>query len=943
MPFPSDLSAPQETTLRTSGYWSRVLCCLNPNDVVFMAQASESITDDPFIDFTYDNVTVGDYTDVWEGMLLYLSSTTDINDAYYRGRVRLAPTSGVMYVDKNAEILTDNDYVIIVRDSDLFTRIRDDVLVDGSIAYHETPDVLQGLPSVIVLYDSDNDGDEAYTTVQTPVHVDVNSTSTTTWLWQISGEGTSSVSNPAVKNPTLTFEAGYHYLVRCTHTNNLGDSNYQFMHVYAVTRTFGAPAVLPVVVGGIDGDLQDGWTASLTAYADVVSLIDRTHCVVWHVQHFGDDSDTPIVSNILMNGRIRSDSIQTEGSAEAGRLQQVTFAVEGITSYLRRLRIPNDIVRPTSTPNEWGEIEEPNPYRMVVYAMWVYTTLTNICSFGVESGAFEDFMIGGEPRGIDGGTALDVLTNLLWDTIKAAPNYAPSGELFLARDVSRLTDRSGVPLITTLELQDMRDYTVDRDSSRTTAQVVAFGGAYDSTANSFVLYTAQAPSIVYGDGGEERELTKVILTVDSSATDAAAELGGQASNEFAAENPKPLLRASLFDSWAGVLIPTNYQRWGATIPAASNTLGIAYGASDYWQLQSVNLGINTDGTIDVKGDWPAETEFDDAQTLANLLPLNLSNMNPVLPVLPNEPAFPTDALENYPTDTPELDELQPIDPGSAASAYTPFPPDVAAEVGEAQNKPGCETVRVLFSNENNTTSTKVTVLNDPYLMTVSGSARIAVGGAFDISALLDIPGNDTGIDVQEGDEIVINATGEWCYGIFTPEECNDADGDPTNDGGNQPPPHTGAPLPNDYLGLLVARVGTSGDWTAIGVSGTFNAPTSGRLYLIINDKTGFYGDNLGDISVTVGTPGNATYGDAFYQWNLDEDGNEINVALLGTQGLFLDNSQYLAIPPYDPSHRYTNLPFTGTGNLLLARMEFSSYTHVQDLYLYLDMCRQVSA
>lgn len=966
--FPSALSSPQKTTLRASGYWARVLACLNTNEIVFQAQANETIDSQPFITFDWDNATVGAYTDVWEGMVCFISATTDIRNFKYRGRVRLAPSATEFFIDENATILNDGDYITVIRDTDLFARIRRDTLVDGSIVYHDLPPVTTGLPTSIVLYDSDNDGEVTYTTVQEGIPVDADATAVDIWAWDVSGGGTFSIDDDELQNPTFTFEAGYHYLIRAIFEDDNGTENYQISHVYAVTRTFSAPVVKTVVAGSIQGDLDDGWTASLTAYADVSTLLDRTHVAVFAVERFGDNSSTPIISNVWMNGRIRSDSIQTQGSSEAGQEQQVTFAVEGITAYLRRLRIPNDIVRPTASPNEWGEIEAPNPYRMAIYALWAYTTLTNIASISVETGAFEDWQIGREPRAIDGGSALDVLTALLWETVKAAPNYAPSGELLFAQSASFKADRSGIPVITTFELQDMREYTVDRDSSRTTAQVIAFGGVYDSAANAIVLYTAQAPSIVYGDGGDTRELTRELLVMDSTATDAADEIGLRASNEFAYNNPKPLLRLSLFDSYAGVLIPTNYQRWRATIPTSSNTRGIAYGSSDNWQLQSVTLTINANGAIDASGEWQGETELDDAQTLASLLPNNLSNMNPVLPILPNDPAFPTDALENYPTDTPDLEELQPIDPASAAQAYTPWPPDVAAEIALNQGNANCKTLAVNYRWTSNVTSSWTTVLNDPYLMTVWGSALISNNGwieIVDLKSTLDgftvsqgtyTPGTGvvyTDTTTVSGDAVrvaqiertissttvtSVTMTFDLVKGTFTPS----------------------SPVAVIYInGGIVATVNpadiTDGTGKTLGWSGSTavtNIIVQGvSSYDGVNPRTNYDGSVILTGLVIAGTgtnpftgdPGTPLHADAFYTYNLDDEGNEINVALL-PGGLYIDNVKYTPVPtapfpPFDPSHRYGNLPYTGTGNQLNARLVLDN-ANAQNVYENIQMCRQ---
>lgn len=974
MPFPVTLSSPQQTTLRTSGYWSRNLVALCDNAVVFRAQASQSITDTPFITFTWDNADVGAFGDVWEGMVCFISATTSIRGAKYRGRVRLAPTSDTFYIDLNATILNDGDYIIVVRDCDVFARIRTDTLVDGSITYHPLPPMTKGLPNTVVLYDADNDGQVTYTTVQEGIAVDADATTVDTWAWSISGDGTSSIDDDTLQNPTLTFEAGYHYLVRVVYEDDAGEENYQLMHVYAITRTFSAPVVRPIVAGSVRGTIEDGWTADLTAYADVSTLIDRTHAVVFHIEHFGDDSSTPIFDNVLMNGRIRSDSIQTQGNAEAGQLQQVTFKVEGITAYLRRLRIPNDIVRDVASPNEWGEIKNPTPYRMAVYAMWVYSTLTNIGSFGVEDGEFTDWEIGGEPRGIDGGYALEVLASLL-DPIKAGVNYAPSGELFLAINTDYRVDRSGVPVIAVLGLQDLIEYNVDRDSSRTYAQVIAYGGVFNSAANTFVLYTSSAPSIVYGDGGDTLEITREILQADSTPTEAAEELGGRASNHYAHENPHPLLSGALFDSYAGVMIPTNYQRYAAVLPASSNTLGIAYTATDYWQLQGVTLTLNTDGTISTGVDMPAETSFDDAQIIADQLPNNLENMNPVLPVLSNDWMFPTDPLENYPTDTPALDDLQPVDPFSGMVAYSPFPPDVAAEAALNQGTANCKTLAVNYRWTSNVTSSWTTNLGDPYWMTLDGYAQIsndAWSQTFNMTEGLNgwtFEQDDNGADIgsfSAGVGIVaadneIGGTFARSVSIILAQAIPNLTGVSTTfditKGAFSNPAQPAWVFVIDGVLNTAYLPGAVTDGTNVVLGATFSqaVATNMRIGIASNFQvTPIFTGAVTLKSVTLsgtgtnpftGDPGGITYGDAFYQWQLNDEDEEINVALL-PGGLYIDNVKYTPVPtapfpPFNPSHRYAQLPFTGTGNQLNARMVLDN-ANAQSVYENITMCRPTS-
>lgn len=973
--FPQPIPSEGYVPLRASGYWTRVLACFNPPEVVFRAQSSQAITDQPFIQFTYDNVDVGAYTDVWEGMVVYLSATPSIHDAFYRGRVRLAPTDTVFRISWNASILADNTYVIVARDTDFFTRHRNDTLIDDSVAWHALPPMLAGLPTAIVLYDADADGEVTYTPDVTGIPVDAAATTVDLFAWSISGAGASSIDDDTLQAPTLTFQAGYHYLLRVVYTDDNGESNYQISHVYAVNRTFTAPVGTSVVVGTIGHDIDDGSTVSLTAYADVSSFVDRTHVAVFAVEHFGDHSSAPRVNNVWFNGRIRSSSIRTEGSAEAGQIQQVTFTAEGITAYMRRLEIPSDIVRTTATPNEWGE-GIWNPYRMAVYALWAYTTLTNICSFSVEDGAFAAWQIGGEPRGIDGGKALDVLTGLL-SPIKAAPNFAPSGEIHLARTISYRPDRTGIETVAIFELQDMLDFDIDEDSSRTTSQVVAFGGVFDSDTDTWTIYQAHAPTVVFGEG-EIRELTREILAADSTITEAQDELAGRAANEYAFNNAKPLMRLALFDSWAGVLIPTNFQRWASVIPASANLRGRAYSSTDYWQMQSVTLGIDVNGTVATSGEWYRETSFSDAQVDSELLPENLSDMNPVLPDWPNEPAFPTDPLENYPTDFPSLDEYLPGDPFSGMVAYAPLPPDVAANAARRQGKVNCQVVQPLFSASTNVTSSRLTVNGAPYLLTASGSAQIS-GDAW--TQVFNFLLTDGGFTPLAPTTTYTEGVG-WVAGL-DPGSCTleadiqlifPAPGDVTgiSFGFNASPPsvtdeasrikwirgYNGMSLDIDSQVAITYGTNQSHAWagTATPVDSLKLTLTPANLNTSCESTDGsgvivscvISGVGSNPFTGATGAPQEA---DTFYKYQRHTDGEnegEIDlstvVALGPLEGLFIDNAVYVpsnGVPPFNESNRYPNLPFTGTGNLILARMQFNSYTNVQRVYQTTEVCRKL--
>lgn len=118
------------------------------------------------------------------------------------------------------------------------------------------------------------------------------------------------------------------------------------------------------------------------------------------------------------------------------------------------------------------------------------------------------------------------------------------------------------------------------------------------------------------------------------------------------------------------------------------------------------------------------------------------------------------------------------------------------------------------------------------LEAVGTSGRsIAVGG--------DRQWVDTGINVQVGDTVSINANGQIRVA---------RDGGLMTAAGVESGRTEGATMPNARVGGLVARFGNSPP-VFIGESRTFRAPRAGRLYLGVNDN--FFDDNTGQFNVTV--------------------------------------------------------------------------------------------
>jgi len=110
----------------------------------------------------------------------------------------------------------------------------------------------------------------------------------------------------------------------------------------------------------------------------------------------------------------------------------------------------------------------------------------------------------------------------------------------------------------------------------------------------------------------------------------------------------------------------------------------------------------------------------------------------------------------------------------------------------------------------------------------------------DVGATVNAPpGVDSYFDVVSGQDYEFSAFGTWKGGTGV---SYDADG---NVGTLEPL----AIAPTVAVYALVYRITDTGTWLLSGVSNTFTAPESGRVYFAMNDVTGAYGDNEGTITV----------------------------------------------------------------------------------------------
>lgn len=137
-----------------------------------------------------------------------------------------------------------------------------------------------------------------------------------------------------------------------------------------------------------------------------------------------------------------------------------------------------------------------------------------------------------------------------------------------------------------------------------------------------------------------------------------------------------------------------------------------------------------------------------------------------------------------------------------------------------------------------------------YLNT-QGTSAVATGGTSSqpsVPGAIVVPGNQqwvaTGLTVRRGETINFQMTGEVQLSASANDKAQPA-------GAMSQRKAPGSPLPNEFAGALIARIG-NGQPFAIGNQTAVRMPESGPLYLGVNDDA--VGDNSGQFNVVVTRP-----------------------------------------------------------------------------------------
>ena len=596
-----------------NSYQNTIYLSASANTTVYSARVNQTSFPKPGVKLTYDGGS-GTLADVRVDMTILVSRTNDKAAAFFRGRIRSAPSSTIFYVNETGDDFQDDDYIFVIDDYDIhqkLARYEGQLLTDWDQVFSGLGPLISGHQAGYA--DFVDSGTSVYEISFAPtVDAAQNGETISTYLWDVD-DGTITVGTTATKDITVTFPAGQRW-VHLTATDSAGNVTTRHIIVFAHTKA-APPAEFPTpgdvtirceIPLEVNNGASEGWSAQVAAFDGVDSMLNRTLVVMWNDEKYNGTA-AHIENNIAMIGRFRSETSSTAFRATGQIDASTAFDIEGALAQLGRIAGPSiQMDNSTAASTLSLNIDTLTVWRGIWAILSTFSTFGSIfpLSFGDTS---DDFEI---PSLVSQGS------DLLGDIADIAQGFtgviqmAPDGRCEVVRRTNMLldADRSSAVTIADMITSDtIEGLTFPLDYIKAIARITSDGGGYNSAAATTSAFRAIAPPGAPDEPASEDNLPRQFLIADQSTSVEESEMVQRAGDAFAAQNNLEILSVTLLDGW-NFLIPSVDQRYTWTLPAALNTRGITYDTTTDWMLQSIEKGASiANGTYAVTGTFVRET------------------------------------------------------------------------------------------------------------------------------------------------------------------------------------------------------------------------------------------------------------------------------------------------------------------------------------------------
>ncbi len=627
-----------------------VLC---PNTVIFAARIDGAPSGESFAEITYDTVTTGAYTDIENGQTVLIASTNDKKLAYHAGYIRKTPTSTIIYIDETRANIADGDYLFVISDYRIWERkARESSGVyykNFDATFAELDPIITNLRTAYV--DIASGSPEVYSQqfVATAI-AGTSGASISSYAYTIDSGMAVTAGSASTNDVTIEFDVGTYWL-KLVVTDSGGRTATRRIFVASVPSDFSSVVSTGFTGAQIEGTVDDGFNASVTAFDGVSAVLDNTFCVVFDREVYNGSVDV-IDHNIRFVGRLRTETNVAQTDPVASLDREVRFNLEGIGDQLGRVPTQPITAIHDTTPTVWDQINNATHWRFIAHILQTHSTALTLCALAFDDTSNDSLF---NIWGMDGADLLTEINVAAGDWVSGF-EMAPDGRLEINQRATQL-DSSGRTALTTVAAWVNQDFVGDiqleRGHVKETGQVLSGGGSYQTGADTVAEYLSEAPGPAPDPYPGRFPLEGQVLTANSNASSAAAELNTRTGHALAEENPADELIVTLPDGY-GWLIPSRALWYTWTLTEADLDLrGISYTSSDRWLLVSISTTHDNDtGMKQVSATFRLETTGYAGITKPPPTVVSSTYILPTIPPFPPYPAFPVlPDLITFPGDT----------------------------------------------------------------------------------------------------------------------------------------------------------------------------------------------------------------------------------------------------------------------------------------------------
>ncbi len=442
------------TLWRTHPHKSKNYLYIYTPETLFKAQINQSSFIYPISQLTFDNVTIGAYTDII--IDAYVKFTDGSGNIKGYGRIRKTPTSSILYighVGENEISFDDNDYIEVLNDFRIQNKIpRDIIYKDYDIAYSD-----QGSkPNPVCVAGPDRIGFVSGGILSCAFDLTnsyVIAPGATISSFSGTVNGGSIVSGTIASGIfTVEFNSGSYYQ-HFTVTDSNGKTHTRHVLVAAINGE--ADASLYKFKPETLRYSEEGSILNLTILQDVSAILSGSLVIMFSRDFYGE-------TEAELNGEVGAKNIKFIGwfSKSENELKPLVSNTKitaiGPSLKLQELNGFSQTTINATSPNNWSKMKSHNLFRHIWYLLHWHSTILSRCD--LEYPLWDTDFAGHIKLDASEGTLFNQIKDKAW-AVNAKFASDHNGILRLRRYYNMLSDadKAGVDTIVSLTDADWID------------------------------------------------------------------------------------------------------------------------------------------------------------------------------------------------------------------------------------------------------------------------------------------------------------------------------------------------------------------------------------------------------------------------------------------------------------------------------------------------------